>query len=43
MEHDMEKETMIIFGSDNIYEQSKDLHVRGTIFYPNTKGGAGIS
>ena len=38
----MEEEIMKIFGSDNIYEQSKDLHVRGTIFYPNEKGVAGI-
>lgn len=38
----MEEEFMKTFESENIYEQSKDLHVRGIIFYPNTKGIAGI-
>ena len=38
----MEEELMKIYESDNIYEQSKDLHVRGIIFYPNEKGIAGI-
>ena len=27
---------------EKIYEQAKDLHVRGIIFYPNTEGIAGI-
>lgn len=38
-----EEELIKIYESDNIYEQAKDVHVRGIIFYPNEKEGiAGI-
>ena len=39
---DIVEETTKIYESDNIYEQAKDLHVRGIIFYPNEKGIAVI-